>query len=230
MTADPARWQSAPLCLQPAPGCLYLWRFRTDQPGPRQGAPADCLDAAERQRAARLRDPARRRAFRHARAALRLVLAACLDCPAPAVALEYGPQGKPQCAASDRSEVQFNLSHSGCWGVIALRVGAAVGIDLEQVDAPRNIPQLVDFAFSAEEKLQWQAFPPERRRRGFYRLWTAREARLKCAGVGLTVATLPPEPALLRWFPVSRGYLAAVVSAAPAAALSRFHLDLAALG
>jgi 4'-phosphopantetheinyl transferase len=126
--------------------------------------------------------------------------------------------------------VQFNLSHSGCWGVIALRVGAAVGIDVEQVDAPRNIPQLVDFAFTAEEKLQWQAFLPARQRRGFYRLWTAREARLKCAGVGLTSPTLPPAPALLRWFPVSRNYLAAVVSAAPVVALSRFHLDLAALG
>jgi 4'-phosphopantetheinyl transferase len=118
-----------------------------------------------------------------AHSALRLVLAAYLDCPSGALRFLTGNNGKPALAGRP---LEFNLSHSG--DIVAIAVACAgrdVGIDVERM---RPLPDMAGllrhFATSAEAAV-WHSLPADRRERAFYRLWTRKEAALKATGDGL---------------------------------------------
>ncbi len=98
----------------------------------------------------------------------------------PDVVFEKGPWGKP-CVRS-RPELQFNLSHSGDWVVIAWG-NSPVGIDVEVIRRDIAWEPLVRRYFSARE----QAFVREADSLSrFFQVWTAKESYLKYLGTGLT--------------------------------------------
>lgn len=94
------------------------------------------------------------------------------------------PSGRPEFPVEN---IDFNISHSGDWVAVVLNVAkkgkTAVGIDIEQVNKPRNYTALLSH-FAAAEELDWfvQQADPEK---AFYRIWCLREAVLKSQGVGI---------------------------------------------
>lgn len=102
---------------------------------------------------------------------------AALDIPADA-ALGKTVLGKPYL--KDWPGVQFNLSHSGGWGVCAVSA-APVGVDVELV---RPLKQdIAKRFFTATEQGYLAHRPPEE----FFRLWTRKESFTKALGKGLTL-------------------------------------------
>lgn len=105
--------------------------------------------------------------------------------------LAFGPGGKPYI----RGARQFNLSHSGF--LAALAVGdCPVGVDVEVIGRVRD--HVARRVFTAGEYAWQAARGPE----GFYRLWTRKEAALKCLGTGLnrpldSFSVLPGEETVL---------------------------------
>lgn len=92
----------------------------------------------------------------------------------------------------------FNLSHSGHYVVLALRATGSIGIDLQAFASTRQ-PLAVAERFFHDSEHQWlQALPEAWQSTYFYRLWAAKEAVLKAAGIGIgatglkDIVFLPP--------------------------------------
>lgn len=114
------------------------------------------------------------------RAALRTLLGRYLRSSPISVPIEIEPAGKPFVEGGPH----FSLSHSGDMGLIAV-ASDRVGVDIEKVRAFPNAAALVERFFSTEESQQFAALPESLRNTAFIRGWTAKEALLKAAGVGL---------------------------------------------
>lgn len=95
------------------------------------------------------------------------------------ISFSTGSYGKP--VLSYRSDIHFNVSHSGDWVACAIDSGE-VGIDIEQIaDADLSISEQF---FSGDEykDILASACPVER----FYEYWTIKKSYLKFIGKGLS--------------------------------------------
>ena len=169
------------------------------------------LDASERGRWSRFRRDQDRARYLAAHALARIVLAGHLGVAATELGLSSvcrhcggTDHGKPRLAAG--GGIEFSLSHSGGRVVLAVARGAAVGVDVERLDARRNIPGLIPAVLSAAEQPVVAALPEAARAAAVLRYWARKEALLKATGDGLAVApaaitVTPPDapPALVAW-------------------------------
>ena len=145
------------------------------------------LDDEERARAQRFVRPPDRRRFVLAHAALRLLLARCLELRPALVRYENAVHGKPRLAPGLPS-LEFNLSHSGGLALIAVARDRAVGVDVEQVREITDAQSIAETHFSAAERALLRSLPPAERRDAFFRCWTRKEAVIKAIGEGLSRA------------------------------------------
>lgn len=162
------------------PETVHLWRLPLA--GTHESAAAT-LTGEERIRAEGMQSLTARGSFIASQSALRTLLSAYTGTPAAELAFSRGVHGKPRLAAQ-ASPIEFNVSHSGDWGVIAL-ARAPVGVDVEQVRPGRHSPALEKrFLTDGERALL-------RRRAGadgeaaFFVVWCRKEAYLKATGFGL---------------------------------------------
>lgn len=160
------------------------------------------LSADESQRAARFHFKADRERFILAHGCLRDILARYLHCEPGQLSFFTGEYGKP--ALVDK-KIDFNLSHSGDYALIAIAYGRKVGIDVEKVRQERELESIASRYFSTREVSEFMALPTEQRESAFFNCWTRKEAYIKALGLGLSlpldsfdVSLAPNEPALLR--------------------------------
>jgi len=161
------------------------------------------LDERELARLARFARGGDRRRYLAARALTRLVLASRLGCEPAAVRLRVrcavcgsGEHGKPFVEGGPG----LSYSHAGDRVVVAVSGAGGVGVDVEN-------PALIDVdAFDALAVSDVERSYRRWDRASRTRSWVRKEAALKAAGVGLTIApsevevSAPDEPpALIRW-------------------------------
>jgi 4'-phosphopantetheinyl transferase len=91
-----------------------------------------------------------------------------------------GTHGKPVLS---RGNLRFNLSHAGDSALVAVSIGAEVGVDLERVRRNLRCVELAERLFTPDESrsVATAQDPVE----VFFRLWTCKESYLKCLGYGL---------------------------------------------
>ena len=145
-------------------------------------------DLNEEERVRALRFVRRRDGYRFAlvRRALRRLLGLYTSVQPSAIQFALGPQGKPQLAeALGKSDIQFNVSHSATCALIGLRRQLPVGVDIEQQRLEVDFDGVARLMFSASETAWLSSVAPEERGASFYRLWSRKEAILKCVGWGL---------------------------------------------
>lgn len=156
------------------------------------------LDPAERERATRFAHCADRVRFAVTRAAVRRLLASRMGCTPAKVRLAPDRHGKPHVAGG--ATMPFNVTHSGGHALIAIGDGTridALGVDIEQCRPEGQAMSILDIAFvvSEQDRIRAAADPLG----ALYRHWTAKEAVLKAAGVGvaehLLAVTVDPESA-----------------------------------
>lgn len=153
---------------------------------PLQGDPSSqrhLLKPDELQRADRFYFDRHRRRFTHARAALRRILALYLDQAADKIEFDYNTHGKPEVRNKPQA-IEFNLSHSKDWGLLAIRQFQPVGIDIECF-SQRELIKLAQHSFSAQEVKQWLQLPEKNRESAFFHIWSQKEAFIKAKGMGL---------------------------------------------
>jgi 4'-phosphopantetheinyl transferase len=171
----------------PTGGC-DLWFTDLDQWAVSGRDQEDWLDRFDRDRAMRKPEGRVRERFISSRIVLRRILGALL-CVQPAnLRFEIDEHGKPTLA-TPHQHCHFNLSHSDSALLVGTSMSARVGVDIE---VPRSIPraqQLSNRVFTADERLllsQASEISEAARDEMFLRIWTRKEAYLKCRGDGFT--------------------------------------------
>jgi 4'-phosphopantetheinyl transferase len=158
---------------------VRLYLFRLDPAPAERARLARHLSPPEEARAARFVRDADGDAFRVGRGRLREILARWVGSAPEALRFQEGARGKPSLMPGP----QFNLSHSGGVALLAVHSERPLGIDVE---APRPVEQgVADRVFSAAERADLAALPPELWQAGFLRGWTRKEAVVKALGIGL---------------------------------------------
>ncbi|HNR31080.1 MAG TPA: 4'-phosphopantetheinyl transferase superfamily protein, partial [Candidatus Hydrogenedentes bacterium] len=148
----------------------------------------ECLDTAERDRAARLHRDEQRRHFAAFRGALRHILAAYLGVRPQDVPLRADKQGKPvlapECGPPD---LHFSVSHSENIALYAVYGCGPVGIDVEVPRARRasSLEGLIERMLSDAEQAHLAQARSADRHNLFLGLWTLKEATAKATGAGL---------------------------------------------
>jgi 4'-phosphopantetheinyl transferase len=158
-------WPPSPPHARACAGVIDIWRVDLTAI---EDNLDDLLGADERARAERI-VPARKRVlWARSRGVLRALLGRYLDRDPRDLRFALGPHGKPALAhdGADEGDLRFNLSHSGDLALVAVSAGREIGVDIERT-RPR---------YTAE----------------FLQDWVAREAVVKCRGLGLGIEVAAP--------------------------------------
>lgn len=132
------------------------------------------LSRDEEIRAARFRFESDRARWIRARSALRLILSQYTGIPPEHIRFSFGPHGKP--ALADHTSVEFSLSHSGTWAIVAVTRGVPVGVDIERIRENLNMAALL-------RRLGETSLPTGQT--DLFDAWTRREAMTKAVGGAL---------------------------------------------
>lgn len=146
-----------------------------------------CLAPDELMRARSFVDRVAARRYVAGRVNLRRILATYLNCGAAEVQFQYGKFGKPVLSGSHTKELYFNVSHADELAAYAICASADVGIDIERDDGRIDPQELAPMICSAKELRQFRSSPLEEQRDLFFRLWTRKEAYIKCIGRGFSL-------------------------------------------
>jgi 4'-phosphopantetheinyl transferase len=168
-------------------GALHLWCAPLDVEESTLAAMADTLDSGESARADAFRFDVQRNRYVAAHGAMRRILSAYLEMPPADISFVLGAYGRPELApGANPRRLDFNLSHSGAVGVVAVAFEGRVGVDVEAVRHLSCEDGLADQIMSADEQQAWRRIPAEAKSRTLVRLWTRKEACLKADGNGLS--------------------------------------------
>jgi 4'-phosphopantetheinyl transferase len=173
-----------PATSQLAANQVHVWQIPLIAPE----HPTSILSDDELQRAHRFHFEKDRLRFVSARSALRNILASYLDLRPREVAFSYTPKGKPELAAYlHQPALQFNLSHSGDFALLALTLESRVGADIEVIDPERATEAIAARFFSPAEISMLEALPATEKVVAFFQCWTRKEAYIKALGEGLAL-------------------------------------------
>lgn len=139
------------------------------------------------------------------RAALRSVLCDFIECDNADLKFGKSKHGKPYAVVnSTRVAVEFNVSHSGGYGLIAIVSAGRVGVDVEDIAVPRNVDRLTSAGglitkmFTANERntllklnecehVRKCGSSSAMKLRLFLQLWVLKEALVKAHGKGMAL-------------------------------------------
>src|SRR5271156_3414348 len=142
-----------------------------------------CLDMRDRERAARFRFSEDRARFVLGRGLLRKCLGHYLQQTPETIELASTDRGRPILPHDET--IQFSISHTHDLVAVALTTGGQIGIDLEYMKTPSDLPELAKRIFSEEDLQIFQALPDSETLAAFFRAWTRKEAYLKARGEGI---------------------------------------------
>ncbi|PTR03256.1 4'-phosphopantetheinyl transferase [Paraburkholderia sp. GV068] len=219
----------APVPLQhEGPHDLSLWRVDLSFDTSLDAAVFASLSDDERARARSFRRAEGALRFATTRAALRELLAQHIGEDARALRFTVDANGRPRLA--DSTAFDFNVSHAGACGLIAMSSARRVGVDIEQCSDTFDWRSIVTLTLDPHEAAWIERLDRSAQMAAFYDAWTAKEALVKTTGAGIArglqhLSVLPregqrvtlrgPIPDDMRaiaaqWIAAPRGYAACV--------------------
>lgn len=100
------------------------------------------------------------------------------------ILFKYGNYGKPDFDI--KTDLKFNVSHSGNLAIIGFVLNNDIGVDIEQLKYDFEVMDIVDNYFSQYEIETLKKLPIEEHTKGFYRCWTRKESFIKAKAKGLS--------------------------------------------
>jgi 4'-phosphopantetheinyl transferase len=153
------------------------------------------LSESEWAKAMRFRMSADQRRCAVTRGVLKTLLGRYLNLRATDITFTENQFGKPALATNS---LQFNVSHSGDYSLLAFAQQSPLGVDLEHIRSRRVVDELAQRVLSPAEYTRFMALPDGDRKQTFFEIWTLKESVLKGIGSGLSVA---PECLEISFFP-----------------------------
>ncbi|MDR5776815.1 MULTISPECIES: 4'-phosphopantetheinyl transferase superfamily protein [unclassified Caballeronia] len=186
----PAQIDSLPLPPD-VPDDLQVWAVSIDLSASFAEAQADVLSPAERFRAKSYLRHVDAMRFVTVRAALRIVLSKLTNQDPESLIIENNEFGRPTLRTT--VGIDFNVSHSGSYGAIALSTKRRVGIDLEQKNMSLDWRELAPSVLESADYTVVSALPEDKRIEAFATTWVGKEAILKAHGTGIAAPDLAME-------------------------------------
>ena len=152
------------------------------------------LPGDEQERTQRFKYNADRLRFAKCRSLLRRIIASWQDILPAEVDFRFGENGKPFLCQS--GGLQFNISHTRGCAILALCLDHEIGIDIEYTARDTDIDGVAGKVFTAREQDMLVPLDNRRKRREFFRLWTAKEAFMKATGRGFSLDPASIETSL----------------------------------
>lgn len=146
------------------------------------------LSPGERERAARFHGPGDRDRFVVGRVLARLMLSETDATPPSGWVFSIDARGRPHVSGRPPGTApSFSITHTA--GLVACVVARSgeVGVDAESTAKAHDLDAIARRFFAPRECALLDALPAEERARGFYGIWTLKEAFLKARGDGITV-------------------------------------------
>ena len=182
------------------PDCdgVQLWLVQGPGLNPELAACGALFSPDELQRWQRFKVADARDSFAVSRGSLRMLLAEVLGREPTEIRLGRGKHGKP-FLEHPKTDLEFNVSHSGNVFLYAFTRGRAVGVDVEFMKPERDLKHLAERFFApGEARRLLQEGRAEDLLENFYRCWTRKEAYLKAKGLGITMQLDAFEVTFLR--------------------------------
>ncbi|MEE9369548.1 MAG: 4'-phosphopantetheinyl transferase superfamily protein [Pontiella sp.] len=134
----------------------------------------------EQEKAARFHRESDRQSSIAARSALRILLSRYTGISATDIVFDYSENGKPHVNDSD---IDFNVSHSGDWVVLAFGRNRNIGVDIEKIKREMDVLAIASRYFTPEEiEIMKKAGDQHGT---FFQLWARKEAYVKACGSAL---------------------------------------------
>ncbi len=167
---------------------VHVWLFKLEGQFSQWQRLRALLSEDELIRAERFYFERDRHRFVFARGNLRVILGRYVKQNPASLNFIYNDFGKPFLTAEpNQPSVNFNLSHSDMWGVLAVTLQKEVGIDIEKIKDSIKIEEIAERFFAPGEIAQIRALEPRERIDAFFNCWTRKEAFIKAVGKGLSL-------------------------------------------
>ncbi|MFM0341635.1 4'-phosphopantetheinyl transferase family protein [Paraburkholderia fungorum] len=188
---------------QDVPSDIALWRIDFAAGAALDDAAFASLSEDERARARGFRHHADALRFVSVRAALREQLAQALGIAAHAVRFALDANRRPHLVDADGDAPDFNVSHAGAHGLIAMSSVRRVGVDIEQHSDKFDWRSIASLTLAESEAAWLEGLGRAEQFTAFYEVWVAKEALVKTTGVGITrglqkLTVLPRDGAQVR--------------------------------
>jgi 4'-phosphopantetheinyl transferase len=161
-------------------GSIHIWGVHVPDMLGRLDAFQAPLSAREKEKAARFHRDADCHSSIVARGALRLLLSGYTGLPAAAIEFQYSENGKPHVAGA---ALEFNISHSSDWVVLALGRNRRIGVDVEKIKWTLDVEPIAARFFAPEETALIAGSADKHTT--FFQIWARKEAYVKACGSGL---------------------------------------------
>ncbi len=180
------RWNSPPESLELSSAEAHVWRVRIPTQTDHLDQWRGILSDDERKRAEQFKFDKDRNAYCTTRAVLRELLARYTHQPPESLDFEVNAYGKPELTnACNSQDVQFNVSHSGAYALLAFGKTHPLGVDLERIRD--NVQDITDLLLSSMEKELFNGLTDTQRLASLFHVWTSKEAIIKALGKGFSI-------------------------------------------
>jgi 4'-phosphopantetheinyl transferase len=159
---------------------IHIWGVHVPDVLDRLDALHSLLCVEEREKAARFFRDSDRQSSIAARGSLRVLLSIYTGTPSAEIGFHYSENGKPHVAGSD---VEFNVSHSADWVVLAFGRNRNIGVDIEKIKRRMDVNAIAARYFVPEEIALINNAADSHTM--FFQLWAHKEAYVKARGSGL---------------------------------------------
>ena len=147
---------------------------------------SDFLSDDEKKRAVRLKSEKDKRRFVVSRGLLRQNLGHYMDTNPAQIVFDYNSHGKPSIRTDDnKKNIKFNVSHSRDIAIYAICLNKEIGVDVEYIRDVGTADKIVKRFFTEEEKSFYSSLSDDKKKLGFFTLWTRKEAYSKARGMGI---------------------------------------------